>query len=312
MSTLSICIPTCLRPEMIDRLLENLVSQTLPPDDIVIVDASPDTRTREVVEKWQQQYPPNLLRWIPGERGLTRQRNVGIDNITCDLIGMLDDDVVLEPDCLAEVKKFLDSEEGRNFGGAGMYITNEYGQNYYSYERLYHRLGIYETLEPGHWLYCGDFIQLSRLKPFEGVFKTDFCPGCGAVYRRAVAQEIRPDSSFHFGGEDKHWGLRISQKYALGIVGTARLRHDRVPGGARKSPFRQSIRNIRNRAIMLRGCDSNPSWRRYVVYLTYQFAELTRKMVLVTCRRRWALYRPLTGEWIGWLWNMVQPPTRSK
>lgn len=310
MTSVSICVPTCLRPEMIDRLLGNLLNQVHQPNDVLIVDSSPDSRTQEIVNRWQRSFPLGVLRWLSSQPGLTRQRNIGIDNISCDLICMLDDDVVLDPNCLAELVKFMDSLEGQNFGGAGIYITNEYGQHYYSYERLYYRLGIYEDLTPGKWLYCGDFIQLSRLNPFEGSVTTDFCAGCGAVYRRAVLLEIRPDSNFPFGGEDKHLGLRISQKYPLAIVGTARLHHDRVLGGARISPYKQSIRTMRNRAVILRECDPDPTWLRYLTFLGFQWIDLLRKTILMILFSRQRAKRT-GGEWIGWIWNVILPPPRK-
>jgi glycosyltransferase involved in cell wall biosynthesis len=294
-------------------LLENLSHQTRRPDEILIVDSSPDDETLNVVQSWQPKYPSGVLRFVKSERGLTLQRVVGIDNTVCDLILMLDDDVVLELNCLEVMEKFMDSDEGREFAGASAFITNEYGKDLMRYQRLYYRLGIYEELSPGRWLYCGDFLQLSSLKPFEGVYKTQFLPVGASIFRRNVLEEIRPDPSLVFGGEDKHLSLRISQAYPLGVLGSAHMRHEHL-GAGRPSSFIYSRNFTRNRAKMLVECDPNPSKKRYVAFLAYLWLEFCRQTLLTLLlpyawKRR--SFEVILGKWYGWLWNLLSPPRRN-
>ena len=310
-SRLCVCIPTCKRSQMVRRLLANLREQYRQPDEILVVDSSPDDESAKVVAEWIPRFGTDMLRRILSTRGLTLQRNVGIDHTTCDLVCMLDDDVLLEPDCLEVMEAFMNSPEGQEFGGISAYVTNVFGKQFYKYQRLYHRLGLYEKLRPGCWLYCGDFLELSTLQPFEGIYRSEFIPGGTVMWRREVFKHIRPDSSFLFDGEDKHFSLKVSQHWAVGVLGQARMRHDHIPGGARRPPFVQGIRSMRNKAIMLRECDARPTIERYVAYLMYQPLDLLRMTLSYVVVGRWRQLPRLTGSWVGWLWNALFPPRRN-
>lgn len=310
MSSLCVCVPTLNRSELVDRLLENLTHQTRLPDEIIIVDSSPDHKTADVVEHWKASFAPGMLRYIPSERGLLLQRGVGVKHAESDLILMLDDDVMLEPDCLAQMELFMDSEEGQQYGGVGPYITNQYGRNLQRYQKIYYRLGIYESLEPGRWLYCGDFLPLELLKPFDGIHRTDYLAGCSMLYRRFVLQEIQPDPTFGFESEDKHLSLRVAQRYGLGVLGSARLRHDEI-GGGRPTHFRYAKNSTRNRAIILVECDPRPSLKRYFAFLVTQLLNNVRVTLTSLLARRWDSSK-MAGMWMGWGWNVLVRPRPKK
>lgn len=307
---LSVCVPTAKRPEMVARLLRNLAGQTRLPDEILVVDASSDDETAAVVAECQALFAPGVLRHLSSDLGLTLQRNVGIDNTTGELLCMVDDDVLLEPDCLQALEAFMTSPEGQRFGGVGTYITNLYGKPIHQYQRLYRRLALWESLTPGVWLYCGDFVPLNKLPPFTGVCEVQYLSGCAIMWRRAVFARVRPDSSFRFGGEDRHLSLRVSQHWPIGVLGHARVQHDHWPEGVRRHPFAQAIRSMRNRAIILRQCDAKPSWRRYVAHQLYQWLDLSRLTLSCLALGRWIELRKVAGSWIGWIWNTVAPPLR--
>ncbi|MFZ5878871.1 MAG: glycosyltransferase family 2 protein [Chloroflexota bacterium] len=313
MAELCVCVPTARRPAMVARLLENLAAQTRLPDEILIVDASQDDETQAVVSDWQGRFP-DTLRLVKSSLGLTLQRNVGIDHTQADFICMLDDDVLLEADCLEQLEAFLLSPDGEAYGAVSAYITNEYGRDFFKYQKLYRRLGIYDgELKPGRWLYCGDFLELSTLKPFDGIHRSEFIPAGAALFRRQTLMQVRPDSNFRFGGEDKHLTLRISQHYPIGVLGRARLRHDHVPGGVRRSPWLQGMFSMRNKAIILRECDPQPRWFRYIIHLIFQFIDLARAGAGNILTGRWKNLPWIFGSWAGWGWNLFVPPAvRSK
>jgi GT2 family glycosyltransferase len=234
---------------MIERLLKNLALQRRLPDEIMVVDASPNDDTERRVIDCETHFPPGTVRYVRSAKGLARQREVGIGHTQVELIFMLDDDVLLENDCIQVLEAFIISEAGQPFSGVSTYITNDYDRQFTWVERFYHRVGIYGRLEPGRWLYNGAFLEISRLAPFSGVVDVDYLPGCSMMFRRKVIAEIRPEPAVFFDGEDKHWTLRISQQgHKLGILGDAKLVHDHVPGGARRSRFEHAIMNSRNHA----------------------------------------------------------------
>ncbi len=309
---LSVCIPTARRPEMVERLLRNLAEQTRLPDEVVVVDASAGDETAGVVADCQPLFPAGTLCRVPSALGLTLQRNVGIDHTQGELLCMIDDDVLLEPDCLEVMAAFMESPEGRPFGGVGAYITNMYGKPYRRIERLFHRLGVYESLDPGTWLRCGDFVSLNRLQPFSGVYRTQYLSGCVIMWRRAVFERVRPDSSFRFGGEDRHLSLRVGHRYPIGVLGHARVRHDHCRTGVRRHPFPQAIRSMRNRAIILRECDPRPTWRRYAAHQAYQWLGLSQLTLWRAVLADWHGLQHVAGSWVGWFWNLLPPSPRRR
>src|SRR5688572_30097510 len=97
---LSLVVATRGRPEAVERLLGAIRAQDRPPDEVVVIDASADGGTERTVGS-ADPLPGVELRYVSvpeGERGLTRQRNRGIDEATGEIVAFLDDDTAPEPD----------------------------------------------------------------------------------------------------------------------------------------------------------------------------------------------------------------------
>ena len=87
--TVSVVIVTWLRPDYVRACLAHLALQQPLPDEVVVVDASPDTRTAQMVApySWARRIP------FPGGAGhMTTARNVGLREVSGDLVAFLDDD----------------------------------------------------------------------------------------------------------------------------------------------------------------------------------------------------------------------------
>ena len=88
-----------MRPLALKTLLDSVISQTRVPDEIIIVDGSLNSDTQECLR--EKEYALNIKNYLVSEehRGLTRQRNFGVSNVSSeiDLISFLDDDIVLDP-----------------------------------------------------------------------------------------------------------------------------------------------------------------------------------------------------------------------
>ena len=120
--TLIIC--TYKRAESLRRLLQTVRAQTQYPDAILIIDGSPDDLTEVML---QANPVANLVyfRVAPAQRGLTKQRNFGIQQVASpmDIVCFLDDDVLLEPNYFqALLQTYVEYPEALGVGG---YITNE-------------------------------------------------------------------------------------------------------------------------------------------------------------------------------------------
>jgi glycosyltransferase involved in cell wall biosynthesis len=307
MYKLSLCICTAKRSQILERLLVNISEQVLIPDEILVVDGAKEISTKDVVMKCNTLFPKEIIKYIPSDLGLTFQRNVGIDNSIGEYICMLDDDVILEPDCLESMINFLDSKAGLSFAAISAYITNEYGRDFYKLERLFHKIGIYDgELKPGRWLYCGEFLELSTLKPFDGIYESQALPAGAAMFRKRIIEKVRPIPKFNFGGEDKHWTLRISNIHKIGVLGNAKLVHEHVASGVRKPKIIQGAISARNRAIILSDCDPNPSYKRYIVFMLYSLFKNSINTILIILTFKWN-DGWIIGQWAGWFKNFIKP-----
>ncbi len=85
---ISVVIPTLQEESLLPLLLEDLRVQTLPPHEILVVDGGSTDRTRVLAA------PFAIV--IEGERGTGRQRALGVERASGDLIICLDADVRLD------------------------------------------------------------------------------------------------------------------------------------------------------------------------------------------------------------------------
>jgi len=88
-TTIDVVVITYLRPEVLRTCLEALSRQTVSPCHTIVVDSSPDERTREVTRDF------SLVDYMwnaDGAGNMTNSRNVALRNVDADVIAFLDDD----------------------------------------------------------------------------------------------------------------------------------------------------------------------------------------------------------------------------
>jgi GT2 family glycosyltransferase len=299
----SVVLCTFARPESLRRLLRSLAAQERRPDELVIVDASPDDRTERVVREelgFSGSAPRTLYHRVTGKhRGLTRQRNFALARVTFDLVAFFDDDAVLEPACLAELERAL-RERADEVVGAGGYVEGETP----GADRLWRvrrALGIVGDLTPGRYCRSGMSIPWTFLPAKPGIVEGDWLPGYAMMWRTQAAREVR----FHDGfagygqGEDLDFSLRMRRFGSLVLVGSARLRHLHEPAG-RSDAFRLGYMAIRNRWHIHRRGLSDRSWRDSVWFVyawTLDSLMLCRNLLFL---KRWApTFRHLAGRLVA-------------
>lgn len=101
MIDLSVVIPTFNRRQMLRRCLDGLSRQSYPADrfEVIVVDDGSTDGTAEMANRCAGRLS---LKVVPQpNRGAASARNRGIDCAAGEYILFVDDDIVLEPDCLA-------------------------------------------------------------------------------------------------------------------------------------------------------------------------------------------------------------------
>lgn len=107
----ALCVATLNRPESLETCVSCAVTQTRPPAEIVIVDAS---ESWEAHREWitavteSARIPCVYLQAV--KRSSAVQRNQAIDAATADILFMIDDDAFMHPDCAASIMEIYETD----------------------------------------------------------------------------------------------------------------------------------------------------------------------------------------------------------
>lgn len=106
---ISAIVPTIGRPESLRALLESLAAQSYKVHEVIVADASVDEQIKEFLRNFPNQFALNVNRIAVHPANAVRQRTAAIESARGDLLLFLDDDVVLEPDCIAQMLSLLET-----------------------------------------------------------------------------------------------------------------------------------------------------------------------------------------------------------
>ncbi len=241
--TLIIC--TYKRPVPVVTLLDSVARQTLYPDEILVVDGSPDDATAAAL---QSRSFANLTYYkVPNsDRGLTRQRNYGIARTgDTQIIAFLDDDIVLEPDYF---EKLIETyREFPDALGVGGYIVEDVGweplddkyadQNFFVFDGWKRRdgsrfvirkkLGLDSDVPPGFMPLFSHGRSIGFLPPSGKTYRVEQLMGGVSSFRKNVFQTFSFSHYFEGYGlyEDADFCLRLAQSGPLYLNTSARLYH---------------------------------------------------------------------------------------
>lgn len=118
---ISVVIITLNESKNIANLLDDLVAQTYPHFEVIVVDSRSDDNTVEIAQGYQDRL--DLRTIVMEDRGASLGRNTGADNARYERILFLDADVRIEADFLAKAEKAL--REKRLLVSAGRMTTQD-------------------------------------------------------------------------------------------------------------------------------------------------------------------------------------------
>jgi GT2 family glycosyltransferase len=244
-------IATRNRPDHLLRAVRSLAEQTVLPRELCIVDASDETPARGEIETLCRDAGIELLYVYPAPRGLTVQRNLGVDRTTGDPVFFVDDDVRMEPDVHEQVLAEYD-RWGPELGGVrGTYLHSPPA----------HRIGIlWRRLFglDGWWpeasgrVRAGFFTE--AVTESQDVRRVEFFNGWFMSFRRAVFEQERFDERLAGYGfkEDADFSYRVSKRGWV-LVQTPRARIDHAKTASQRlAPHELQRMNLANQVYLHR------------------------------------------------------------
>lgn len=239
-------IATRHRPEPLRRTLESTLQQQHLPTHILVVDGSDDNRldTASVCEEFHSRFAAagvTLTHRGATKRGAASQRNEGVATADPSLpfILFLDDDILLEPHCLARL--FIAARSNCQIGAVGTMISNQKFERPGQLGRFVGRLVSGISCRREHWagryLAPGLTMQPSDDKSLPEIVPVEWLHTTCTLYRtEALPSPPFPDF-FHGGsfGEDFALSQLIRRDWKLANARTARIFHDSQPGDHKRN-----------------------------------------------------------------------------
>jgi GT2 family glycosyltransferase len=317
-----------MRPESVLELLQSVQGQTLYPNEILVVDGSINTETESILKEYQF---PNLRYFAvpPEHRGLTKQRNYGIDRVdnAMEVVCFLDDDTVLEKDYFEEI--MLTFKNNPLISGVGGVAINENSwtlaesnmkyddRRYYQWEGFVYKegqrnvvrnyLGLQSHLGPGrmpdysHGKTCGF--------PLDGkTHPVDLLMGMSFAFRKKVVDSIRFSPYFEGYGlyEDADFSIRALQFGKNAVNTKAQLSHFHHPSG-RPNHYRYGKMVVLNGWYVWRVKNPKPSfsaklkWNLITILLT-----LIRFSNTFTATKKKEAFTEAMGRMMGWIQIIIK------
>lgn len=229
--TVSVLVPTRNRPDDLRTFVRSLVAQTTKPEELVIVDSSDGSVPVEEIVASGLEGSGIALLYARSEPGTSLQRNIAVEMAHGDILVFCDDDVLLEPDCIAMLLPCFDLDRTPPVGGVAATLTNApYAGR--SVELVYGLFGL------THWtdrddprLYASGGVRYvaspSRILDVPAVSSTvtAFRRECFATERWA---EFLPGYTIN---EDVELSFRIAKRWTLVQTPHARAIHNESPAG---------------------------------------------------------------------------------
>jgi glycosyltransferase involved in cell wall biosynthesis len=233
--TTSVITPTKNRSVLLAEAMRALLTQTVLPDELIVVDQSDDDRGRQQVAALVAAVPaarrPRLVYLLDRSiNGAAAARNVGLDRATGDIVICHDDDVVAEPSAIERLLNHYCTAP--DLAGVAPVITNYAAPS--PLRRLFHRVfergPFRDERQPVYWFW--------RRHPGPTRIPVRMFTGAMMSFRRAALDGIRYDARYRgasVGGDiDLCWTLG-RRGGRLAIVTDARIIHTRAPRSAARS-----------------------------------------------------------------------------
>ncbi len=324
----SLIICTYMRPKTLLELLESISEQKLYPDEILIIDGSTNDETKVILEQYVFQ---NLkyFRVDKIDRGLTKQRNFGINKVgnNIDIVCFLDDDIILQKEYFKELINSYTIH--KNTVGVGGYIINEVNWKKNNEEILFDEFEIdgfkrkigkrnvmrkyfrlFSNHPPGIMPKFSNGLSIGFLPPSDKMYQVEFFMGGVSSFKKELLDTIKFSTFFEGYGlyEDLDFCIRAARIGSLFVNTKAKLNHYHDDAG-RPNKFEYGKMVLRNGWYVWRVKNLNPN---LITRLKWNFIAFLLTLIRVsnifnTKQKKEALTESL-GRAFGWLSLVFNKP----
>jgi GT2 family glycosyltransferase len=312
--TWSLAIATYRRGYILPTCIRLACEQSRPPEEVVVVDASPDWEATRAVVRAQlaQAHPAIRLVYVAAARASSAaQRNQAVDLARADIVFMLDDDALMHPGCAAEIMAVYEADAEERIAGiqavlstslpgdidrsdyAGLRYEGVVDGSFGGSRNPLHRFG-HKLLSAEDFIVKYDDEGAEAPLPAAvaklPVARTDVLAGMRMTWRRRIIGEVRFEELLHRYAvyEDYDASLRAARHGLLLTALQAKVCHLKSAGGGRLSRRDLAYVSSLNWAVLLRINADDPGraeqdYRRKL--LQNAWIDLLRDIL----RRRWRL-----------------------
>lgn len=206
MSRISVVIPTYNRAGLVRRAIDSALGQSLPPDEVIVVDDRSADETPRLLRDWQA--ADARIRPISHavNQGPAGARNTGVAAARGDLVAFLDSDDVWEPGHLQACARFLEARPTLDLVFADLCRLHADGAVVHGrYLAEHKQIGQYLAADAG----APGWFTFSTPEP-QALMQQYVVPIQTTVARREAARAIPFDTDI-LGPEDYDFALRAAR-----------------------------------------------------------------------------------------------------
>jgi GT2 family glycosyltransferase len=272
---ISAIVPTIGRLTSLTALLESLAAQTRRPDEVIVADASGDQRIAALVSerRWRDAGLTVTYLHVPRPNAVG-QRVAAIARAEGDRLLLLDDDVVLEAECVAELENALNGAPETVASVADM--NNETWPDATTAWRWYLRRVL--RLRDGEWhgRIVGPLLRFGYPPHPDRVRSMEWFGTANTLVRRSAFEAAGGFSSFFLHrstmNEDVDLAVKVARHGRIVICPAARLAHHHHPSG-RVSAFAAAEDDLYNRYLILTRTLGRPKSEAFGSIVTFFVIE---------------------------------------
>jgi GT2 family glycosyltransferase len=324
----SLIICTFMRPQSLLRLLNSVCEQTLYPNEILIIDGSTNNETNTILKE-KSFKNVTYFKVLDSERGLTKQRNIGINLVaeTSEIICFLDDDIVLTPNYFETlISTYSTNQDALAVGG---YIINDTkwekicgskNPNYFYFDswqrkepyrfKIRKAFGLEPDANPGFLPTFAHGRPLEFLPPSGKIYEVEQLMGGASSYRKMIFDRLSFSTYFIGYGlyEDTDFALRLAKEGKLYVNTKAQLYHHHNDSG-RPNQFNYGKMVIRNGWYTWRVKYPNPNIKARIKWNATAFLlTLIRIINTINTNQKIATFSEGMGRVIGWFSLLFNKP----